>query len=407
MGLFMQADRPDRGHGEMNILTIDDFDFLGKRVLLRVDINSPVVSGVVQDSPRIKAHSETIKDLMSKEARIIILAHQGRPGDKDYTGLEQHSRLLSRHVGKEIKFVDDVYGEKALEEIRKLKNGEALLLDNVRSVKEEMEKLKPEEFAETAYIKALSSEADVFVSDAFSVAHRAQASVVGFTKMPRIAGRVMEKELNALEKIDKAEKPLTFIFAGAKPEDRLELIEKRRDEVGHVLTGGILANIFLIARGHKLGKSEEIINKEYSEFLPKAVQLLNDKIKTPIDFAVDDNGRREISLEELPVDKNIEDIGSKTIDKYRKIIKESKTIVLGGTMGVIEKKDMQKGTIEILKAVADSNAFSLIGGGHAGEAIEEFGIKKDDFSYVSLAGGALVAYLAGKKLPGVEILKKP
>jgi phosphoglycerate kinase len=404
MGLFLQAGGSYRGHGEMNILTIDDFDFSGKRVLLRVDINSPVVSGIVQDSPRIKAHSETIKDLMSKGARIIILAHQGRPGDKDYTGLEQHAKLLSSHVGKEIKFVDDVYGKKAIEEIRKLKNGEALLLDNVRSVKEEMEKLKPEEFAETAYIKALSNEADVFVSDAFSVAHRAQASVVGFTKLPRVAGRVMEKELAALEKIKKAEKPLTFIFAGAKPENRLELIEKARSD--YVLTGGILANIFLIAKGHKLGKAEEIINEKYSEFLPKAEQLLNDKIKTPTDFAVDDNGRREISLEELPTDKNIEDIGSKTIDEYKKIIKKSKTIVLGGTMGVIEKKDMQKGTIEILKAVADSEAFSLIGGGHAGEAIEEFGINENDFSYVSLAGGALVAYLAGKKLPGVEILKK-
>jgi phosphoglycerate kinase len=406
MGLFLQAGRPDREHGKMNCLTIDDLDFSGKKVLLRIDINSPVINGVVQDSPRIKAHSETIKELMEKGARIVILAHQGRPGDKDYTNLKQHARLLSEHVGKKVKFVNDVYGDKAIKQIRKLENGEALLLDNVRSVKEEMEKLKPEEFAETGYIKALSNEADVFVSDAFSVSHRAQASVVGFIKLPSIAGRVMEKELNALEKIDKPEMPLTFIFSGAKPEDRLGLMERKINEVDYVLTGGILANLFLVANGINLGKSSETIDKNYSEFLSKAKQLLSEKIKTPIDFAVDDNGRKEISLEELPTDKDIEDIGSETIKEYKKIIKKSKTIVVGGTMGVIEKKDMQKGTLEILKAVAGSDAFSLIGGGHAGEALEEFSIKKDKISYISLAGGALVDYLAGKKLPGIEAIEK-
>jgi phosphoglycerate kinase len=388
----------------MKILTMDDFNFSGKRILLRVDINSPVVNGVVQDSQRIRSHAETIKELMSKGARLIILAHQGRLGDKDYTNLEQHAKLLSKHVGKEVKFVADVYGKKAIEQIRKLRNGEALLLDNVRSVKVEKEKLKPEEFAKTDYIKALSSEADVFVNDAFSVSHRSQASVVGFTELPAIAGRVMVKELNTLKGIEKSEKPFTLIFGGAKPEDRFKLIKKCGFDF--VLTGGIIADLFLIANGKKLGKSDELIDKNYKDFLPAAKQLLSEKIKMPTDFAVDDNGRREISIKELPIDKDLEDIGSRTIEEYKKIISRSKTILVGGTMGVVEKNSMQKGTVEILKAVADSDAFSILGGGHAEESLEKFGIPANKFSYISLAGGALVAYLAGEKLPGVEILKR-
>lgn len=385
------------------ILTMDDIGFAEKRVLVRVDINSPVVGGVVQDSPRIKAHAETIKELMDLGAIVIILAHQGRPGDKDYTNMEQHAKLLSKHIGKQVKFVDDVYGEKALAAIKSLKKGEALLLDNVRSIKEEMEKLRPEEFAETEYIKALTNEADVFVNDAFSVSHRAQASVVGFVNLTSIAGRVMQHELEALEKIDKPQRPLTFVFGGAKADERLKLI--KRGNFDYVLTGGMLAGLFMLARGQSLGKSDDNINKNFKEILPEVKQLLSEKIKTPLDFAVDDNGRREIPLSELPADKEIEDIGSRTIDEYKKIIGQSKTIIVGGTMGVVEKNSMQKGTAEILRAVADSGAFTLIGGGHAGEVLEELGLK-EKISFISLSGGALVTYLAGDKLPGLEALKQ-
>ncbi|MCX6819410.1 MAG: phosphoglycerate kinase [Candidatus Aenigmarchaeota archaeon] len=386
------------------ILTIDDMGFRGKRVLVRIDINSPVVDGVVQDSPRIKAHAETIKELIDLGAGVIILAHQGRPGDKDYTNMEQHAKLLSKHIGKPVKFVADVYGELAVSEIRKLKSGEALLLDNVRSVKEEMEKLKPEEFAETEYIKTLSNEADVFVNDAFSVSHRAQASVVGFVNLPAVAGRIMERELTSLEKIENPKKPMTFVLGGAKPEEKLKPMKSGRFD--YVLTGGIVADLFLIARGKNLGKSNKLIESKYKDSLAAVKGLISENIKTPVDFAVDDNGRREIAINELPIDKDIEDIGSKTIEEYKNIISKSKTILVGGTMGVVEKKSMQKGTIEILNAVADSGAFTLIGGGHAGESLEEFGIATDKFSYVSLAGGALITYLAGEKLPGVEALKQ-
>ncbi|MFH0832505.1 MAG: phosphoglycerate kinase [Candidatus Aenigmatarchaeota archaeon] len=383
--------------------TMDDFDFYGKRVLLRVDINSPVVDYVIQDSSRIKAHANTVRELMNMGAKVIILAHQGRPGDKDYTNLEQHAKLLSEHAGRHVTFVDDVYGKKALGSIRGLKNGSAILLDNVRSVKEELEKLSPVEFAKTDFIKTLSGEADVYVNDALAISHRANASVVGFIDLPCIAGRVIETELNALKRVENPEKPLTLILGGKKPEDRLKLVKKGYYD--NVLTGGVLANMFLVARGYNLGKSGEFIENNYKGFLPTVKELENGGIKTPVDIAFDDNGRKEIGIDGLPIEKYIEDIGSRTITEYKNVIADSRTIFVGGTMGVTENKSMQKGTMEILRAVADSNAFSVVGGGHSGDAIEEFGIPKGRISYVSLSGGALFAYLAGEKLPGLEALK--
>jgi phosphoglycerate kinase len=388
--------------------TMDDFDFAGKKVLLRVDINSPVINGIVQDSPRIKAHAETIKGLVHKRAKIIILAHQGRPGDKDFTHLEQHARILSRYVGKRITFVEDVYGFLARKSIRGMREKDVIMLDNVRMLKDEMDK-SIKDFSKTSFIRILTKEADVFVNDAFSVSHRAQASVVGFSSLPRVAGRVMERELRALGSIDKPVRPVTFIFGGAKPEDRLAMMKKKIKKIDYVLTGGTIANLFLIARKTRLGKTEEFLeSKGYTDFMPAVKSLSKySKIRAPSDVAVMSHGNRvEIGIDRLPVEKDIEDIGKKTIAEYKKIINKSKTIIVGGTMGVIEKKQMQDGTREILKAVAGSSAFTLIGGGHAGEALDMFKINKKKISYISLAGGALVAYLSGEKLPGVEILRQ-
>ena len=254
-----------------------------------------------------------------------------------------------------------MYGFFAKKKIRSMKDGDILLLDNVRMIKDEMEK-NPKKIVKSSFIKTLSREADVFVNDAFSVSHRAQASVIGFSSLPRIAGRVMERELNALGSIDKPKAPVTFIFGGAKPEDRIKLIKKKIKRINYVLTGGVIAELFLIARNNKLGKTEEFLNnKGYTNFLPDIKKLSKySKIKTPCDFAVMDKGKRlEIDLDKMPVERDIEDIGRKTIEEYKKIIRSSKTIVVGGTMGIIEKSQMQDGTREILTAVANSSAFTL------------------------------------------------
>ncbi len=380
--------------------TMDDYEFSGKRVLLRIDINSPVVNGKIQDNPRIKEHSETIKELSNKEARVIILAHQGRPGDKDFTGLEQHSKLLEKYVGKKIFFVDDIIGKKAKDTIDRMKNGDIVLLDNVRSLADEKE---PED---SSLVKNLLNYGDIFINDAFSVSHRKHASVVGFKKLlPSFAGRLMEKELKALKELEEAIPPVVIVLGGAKPENSIKLMEgKLKYDI--ILTGGIIGQLFLISKGHNLGTTRDFLTKNgYDKFLikMKKIESENKKIITPLDVAYDDNGRKEAIVLKLPSKGIISDIGKETMEEYSSAIKYAGTVIMNGWMGIAEDEKFSKGTEKILRAIAESNAYSLVCGGHTTEFIDDKKIPRT-FSHISLAGGAMLTALSGEKLPGVDAL---
>ena len=399
-------------------LTLDDFDVKDKTVLVRVDFNSPVdpeTKKVLSDT-RIRAHGETtIKELAEKGAKVVILAHQGRPGEPDFISLEQHAEILGKILGKPVKFVDDVYGEKAQKAIRELKSGEILVLDNVRKFPGERKKATPEEHSKSELVMNLAPLADIFVNDAFAAAHRAHASIVGFTVLlPSAAGRIMERELKALSKVlENPEKPCVYILGGAKADDSLQISKYVLDNniADHVLTGGITGHLFLVARGYDLGKPnmELLEKKELMGLVPGIKELMEKypgKIETPVDLAVEVEGKRkEITVEELPTEHPIYDIGTKTIEKYSQIISNAKSIVFSGPPGVYEKEEFLKGTKGLFEAIASSNAFSLIGGGHSVAAVHSLGLA-DKMSYISTAGGALIEFLMGKELPGVAALEK-
>jgi len=399
------------------ILTMDDFDFRDKTALVRVDFNSPIdpQTKKILEDVRIRFSGETtIKELTQKGAKVVILAHQGRPGDPDFIPLKQHAEILSKILNKPVKYVDNLFGEKARKAIKDLKNGEILVLENVRTYSEERKKGTPEEHAKTEFVKSLAPLADVFVNDAFAAAHRAHVSIVGFTAvLPSVAGRIMERELNALSKaLESPEKPCVYILGGAKADDALKISKYVLDNkiADNILTGGVAGHLFLVARNVNLGKPnvEFLEKKELMGFvsgIKEMVKRYPDQIKTPSDLAVsDDSKRKEIDVEELPTNYPILDIGTKTIQYYTGIIRKAKSIVISGPVGVYEKEEFLKGTKKILEAVAESKAFSLVGGGHTVAAVEQFGLKKK-MGYVSTAGGALIEFLMGEKLPGVAALE--
>lgn len=405
------------GEKMSKILTMGDLDFRDKTVIVRVDFNSPIdlqTSKILEDV-RIRFSGETtIKELAQKGAKVVVLAHQGRPGELDFIPLEQHAKILGKILNKPVKYVDDLLGEKAKNAIKDLKSGEILVLKNVRTYPKERKKGTPEEHAKTEFVKSLAPLADVFVNDAFAAAHRAHVSIVGFTAvLPSVAGRIMERELNALSKaLESPEKPCIYILGGAKADDALRISNHVLDNniADVVLTGGVAGHLFLVAKGVDLGKPnvEFLEKKELMGFVPGIKELVKsypNQVKTPYDLAIDVDGKRkEIAVEELPTNYSIFDIGTKTIQHYGEIIRKAKSIIVSGPVGVFEKKEFMKGTKEILEGVAESKVFSLVGGGHTVAAVEQFGLEKK-MSYVSTAGGALIEFLMGEKLPGVAALE--
>lgn len=399
------------------LLTLDDFEVEGRTVLVRPDFNVPLdpETKEIIDDTRIREHATTIEELACKGAKVVILAHQGRPGEPDYLeSMEKHARRLSEILGRPVNYVDDLFGSEACNAISKLKAGEILLLKNVRSYPGETSRLTAEEHARSELVSKLSRLVDLFVLDGFSVAHRSHASVVGFTvALPSCMGRVMEREVKALEKaIEKPEKPFICVLGGAKPEKATSIVEYllSRGLADLILTGGLVGQLFLTAKEVDLGsKSLQFLEKRgFLKLKPEARRLLErygDKIETPVDVAVDEDGvRREVRVEELPVESPIADIGSETVKAYRKVISQAKTILVSGPLGVYEREQFAKGTEEVYRAVAESGAYAVGGGGDTSAAIERFRLK-EEFSYVSLAGGAFIEYISGGKLPGIEALR--
>jgi len=397
--------------------TLDDFDVKNKVVLVRVDFNSeidPATKKVTSDV-RIKAHAaSTLKELAEKGAKTVVLAHQGRKGDSDYTPLKQHVEVLQKILKCPVKYVDDVFGEKAKVAIKNLKGGEILVLENVRSWDKETKSMTPEEASKTELVQNLAPLADLFVNDAFAAAHRGHVSMVGFTAvLPSAAGRIMERELKSLSKaLEKPEKPSVYVMGGAKADDSLEISKYVLGNgiADYVLTGGVTGQLFLAAKGIDLGKGNMsyLAKKELTGLIPGIKALMDqfgEKVVVPIDLALEVNGKRkEIPVTKLPTENSIWDIGAKTVEKYSRIIATAKSVVVSGPMGVYENKEYNYGTKGVLEAIANSKAFSLAGGGNTIAAIQEYGLTKK-ISYISTAGGALIEFLMGKKLPGVVALE--
>jgi phosphoglycerate kinase len=398
-------------------LTLDDVQVKDKVVLVRVDFNSeidPATKKVTSDV-RIRAHAETtIKELAEKGAKTVILAHQGRKGDADYTPLKEHAAVLAKILNRPVQYVDDLFGDKAKNAIKALKSGEILVLENVRSWDGETKKGTPEQHAKTELVQNLAPLADLFVNDAFAAAHRGHVSMVGFTAvLPSAAGRIMERELKSLSRaLEKPEKPCVYIMGGAKADDSLEISKYVLSSgiADYVVVGGVTAQLFLAAKGVDLGKGNMafLAKKELMGLVPGIQALMKQytgKVVVPVDVALDVDGKRkEIAVSELPTDCSIFDIGAKTAANYAKLVNEAKSIVVSGPMGVYENKEFNYGTKKVFEAVADSKAFSLVGGGNTISAMQEYGLT-GKVSYISTAGGALIEFLMGKKLPGVVALE--
>ena len=395
--------------------TIDDFDIEDKTVLVRIDINAPVdpSSGIILDDTRLKLHAQTVKELSNKGAKVVLLAHQSRPGKKDFTTLSQHAQALSDILNLRVKYADSLFSNAAKEAIKSLKPHEILLLENARFFSEESLSRTPEEQSKTLLVRHLSPLIDYFVNDAFAAAHRSHASLVGFTvDTPSAAGRVMEKELTVIQDaLDNVEHPCVFLLGGMKPEDSIDVMENvlSNGTADSILTTGIVGNIVLWAAGVDIGQVNKdfIASRGYGDMVEKAKELIDrfgDKVKYPIDVACDIDGQRvDIDFKEIP-NKSIFDIGVKTISYYAKEIRDAKYIFANGPAGVFEDPKFSMGTEDLINAMATSKGFTLIGGGHIAAATAGLGLE-EHMSHLSSGGGACISMLAGKKLAAVEALK--
>ncbi|MHA1443434.1 MAG: phosphoglycerate kinase [Candidatus Hodarchaeales archaeon] len=394
--------------------TILDIPVADKVCLTRVDFNCPLNElKEIMDYTRIKAHAETIKFLADKESKVVVIAHQGRPGSTDFSSLAEHTIKLQLILSSDynIDFFPFTHGTKVEQRINELEKGDILVLENVRELEEEIQNKSPQEHAKSDYIKSLSKNGDIFVNDAFSAAHRSHMSLVGFTWIiPSAAGLIMNKEITNLQRVvDSPKKPCTFILGGIKPEDSFKVADYvlRNNIADNVLTGGVISEVLLIAMGKKLGNPTMnfLENKNLLKFIDPASNLIKNfkgRVKVQIDFAVDENGRTNYKIDDLPLSSAILDIGDKTISQYREIIQNSLTCVFNGPMGKFEEPEFKKGTVEVFKSMSLSKGFSLAGGGHSISILEKENIK---LSYVSTAGGAMIRFLMGRTLPAIEALE--
>nr|WP_198002075.1 phosphoglycerate kinase [Caldivirga maquilingensis] len=391
---------------------MDDIDIRSKKVLLRIDINSPVdENGKIIDDSRIKAHVETIKELIDKDNSVVLMSHQGRPGDKDFISLEEHSKLISKHLNREVIFVDDVIGPYAREIIKNLKNGEILLLDNVRLISEELIEAPPQQHVKTFLVRKLTPFFNIYINDAFATAHRSQPSIVGFPLvLPSAAGRVMEREVSALARIFNAEDtPKIFVLGGGKVHDTIRIIENlmRTRIADRILTGGLVAELFSVAKGMNLNtKNMEILERMgILSLVPRARKLLlsGAPIEIPVDYKVEING----NVIEEPASKItgvIKDIGPATVEIYSSLIKDAKVVVLRGPMGVIEDERFRDGSKSVLKASLEGWGYVIIGGGHMISALDKDMKIDNNKVHISTGGGALLLFLSGERLPALEAL---
>jgi phosphoglycerate kinase len=396
--------------------TIDDVP-ADSRVLVRLDLNSPIEDGTPQDNRRFERHAETVRELAEAGHRVVCLAHQGRPGRDDFTSLSGHAAILAEHVGRDVAFVEDTYGEAALSAVDALGAGEVLLLENTRMCEDELPEESPETKAETEFVRTLAPRFDAYVNDAYSAAHRLHASLVGFPlALPAYAGRVMETEYEANTAIATREfdGPVTMVVGGTKATDVIGVMDALDDRVDRFLLGGVAGELFLRAAGHPVGHDvgeTELFDEQWArnqELIESVLEERGDAIHLAADLAYEgpDGERAAVAVDELDEKTaGYLDVGSETVAAYEPLIRESGAVFVKGALGVFEDERFADGTVGVLEAIAETDCFSVVGGGDTSRAIEMYGLSEGDFSHVSIAGGAYIRALTGEPLPGVEVLE--
>ncbi len=397
----------------MAVATLDAGAFSSRTIGLRVDINSPVdADGSLLDDSRFCAHLETIEELLEHDAAVVILAHQGRPGREDFTSLSAHASHLGELLDREVSFVDSVFSSSARDAISDLDSGELLCLENLRFASEELLTVEPAEGAKTHLVSRLSEVLDVYVNDAFAVAHRSQPSVVGFPeRLPSFAGRLMEREQAVLGDLTSTPSPRVALLAGAKIDDSLAVLERllQDDLVDRVLAGGLVANAFFVAGGEDPGEATErdLVERGYGETIERAAAArdrFGDRIVVPTDVVVPaDAGRSTVDVASFPLDGTVpRDIGPETIATWRSYLSEAATVICNGPVGQFEDERFADGTAALFEAAAQAE-YAIAGGGDTSAALARFDI--EGFEHVSTGGGAALTLLSGRELPGLQALE--
>ncbi|MHA2130694.1 MAG: phosphoglycerate kinase [Promethearchaeota archaeon] len=402
---------------KIDYTSFKDVNLKGKKVLMRVDINSniDVEKMEITKSPRIGVLVPFLKEIYNESA-VIIIAHQSRPGNDDFTDLDIHAREIEKQLGHPVKFVKDIYGEVAVAAIKELKPGEVLVLNNIRKYEAEMKGYNDFTEAENLeMIKTLFPLVDYAIVDAFGAAHRAHASIVGWPKM--LAGPITDKELDNLKKVMEApDKPMAMLIGGAKAIDKFKAMKYNFDngKLDYALCSGLTAILIFEALGKDMGEvNHKIIAEDLEANRDMLIETYNkykDKIILPEDLIIDDNGKRKtITIDEAgSYNTTTGDIGSKTVDNFKEVMKKCKTIIANGPPGIFEKEIFRDATNEMVDAMAEATkngALTIIGGGEMGAAAEMSG-KADGVSFISTAGGAMLEILSGKDLPMIRALRE-
>jgi len=396
--------------------TLDDLD-PGQRVLVRLDLNSPIEDGEPRDNRRFERHAETVRELAAAGHRVVLLAHQGRPGRDDFVSLAGHADILASHIDREVAFVDDTCGSKALDAIDALGPGEVLLLENTRMCDDELPEADPEEKAETEFVRALAPHFDAYVNDAYSAAHRSHASLVGFPLvLSAYAGRVMETEYEANTAIASKEFDgrVTMVVGGTKATDVIDVMSNLGEKVDDFLLGGIAGELFLRADGRPVGfdldPEADLYDSQWEanhDLVEEMLDERRDQITLATDLAYDDGERAEVDVADIDEkDVSYLDVGTDTAEAYADVVRDSEAVFVKGALGVFEEEPFSVGTVTVLEAIAETDCFSVVGGGDTSRAIEMYGLDEDDFDHVSIAGGAYIRALTGQPLAGVEALKR-
>ena len=393
----------------MKVLTLDDFDLKGKTVFLRVDMNCPIDPDTLEilGTKRIEETIETLESL--KDAKVVVASHQGRVGNNDYTGMDKHAKVLEKLMNRKIKYVEDTIGKAAQDAIRDLDDGDILVLDNLRLCAEENYEFSPENATKTIMVSRLSKLFDLCVLDSFPSAHRSHPSIIGFPQvLPACAGRIVEREVRNLDEImTVAKAPHVIVLGGSKVPDRLEAIKQliQNGRADHVLLTGLIGNVFMRAQARiksplGLKREEEVVAKAHT-----LIGEYPDVFATPVDIAIDKDGERvEMDVREINKGDKIFDLGPKTIEYYSKLISGAGTVFISGPAGFFEKENFNYGTKALLNSVANSMATTIVSGGHLTTALKQQGLA-DKINHISTAGGALVLYLTGEKLPMIKALE--
>jgi phosphoglycerate kinase len=387
-------------------LGIGDVELAGKRVFLRADLNAPLDGAAVTDDTRLRAVLPTIQHALDRGASVVLASHLGRPKGKPTPefSLKPVAERLGVLLGRDVPLASDCVGPEVETMARQLKPGEILLLENLRFHADE-------EKNDDTFARALASLADVYVDDAFAAAHRAHASIAAITRFlqPAAAGLLMQRELDALGRVLEApEHPLVAILGGAKVSDKVTLVERLLDRVDRLVIGGGMAFTFLRAMGHDVGRS--LVEPDRLDTARRVLETARRRgvhVVLPVDAVVAENSEspvgRFVGIREIPAGQMGLDIGPRTVERFSATLRDAKTIVWNGPMGVFERAAFADGTVAIARAVADADAFSVIGGGDTVAAINQAGVASR-IGYISTAGGAFLEFLEGRTLPGVEAL---